>query len=575
MIIISNLEIIGKFLLFECIFSLLSWPVTSRLFGGLSDKGYSLAKIFGWVVVSYISFASATVKIIPLPNSWLVLGFWLALNLYFEARYRVIRQNWKSAFFPQLIFTTLFCFWAYVRGHQPEIYQIERFMDFATIQSLLKSNFLPLEDFWQAGTFLNYYYFGLFVGSQILRFTLSNAVSGFYLLICWGFAVLGLNVYQLAKNISGSVRAGLLSLFAVNFAGTAYSLWWIKNGSGWYPDPTRAIKGTIMELPLYSFLVADNHAHVWGLIFAIVFLTCLWLYYKKTASALPLFFLLGIAIMTNTWDFLFLSIPIGFILFFRKKFAHFLLFLTPFLVSLPWLYFFKTPVGGIGIVKSPSDPVLWLAHWGIFLGIVIAGLLVTRFNNNDFIKLLLSSAIFLLVFIEIFYFVDVLKDGEWFRANTTFKATIQIWLWLGVLFGPAIMLILKNVKPLLRIFLTILIYFILLLQAYFPYKALWQSTFEGRKFTGLETGLSWWKNKYPDDYAAYEFLKSVPERPVILEAEGESYTDTSRFSTFLGWPTVIGWAVHEWTWNGKYDLVGAKGAEVREVYTGYDLAKAQ
>ncbi len=53
---------------------------------------------------------------------------------------------------------------------------------------------------------------------------------------------------------------------------------------------------------------------------------------------------------------------------------------------------------------------------------------------------------------------------------------------------------------------------------------------------------------------------------MLVEADGDSYTDSARFSAFTGMPTVIGWPVHEWLWRGTYDVVAPRREDVRKIY---------
>ena len=52
----------------------------------------------------------------------------------------------------------------------------------------------------------------------------------------------------------------------------------------------------------------------------------------------------------------------------------------------------------------------------------------------------------------------------------------------------------------------------------------------------------------------------------MIEAVGDSYTDTDFISAFSGVPTVVGWRVHEWLWRGGYEPVGKREEEVRRFY---------
>lgn len=108
-------------------------------------------------------------------------------------------------------------------------------------------------------------------------------------------------------------------------------------------------------------------------------------------------------------------------------------------------------------------------------------------------------------------------------------------------------------------------------------------------FNSLKTyesidGLGWLQNEYPDDFALIKWLRSrhFPDSdslianqdlPVIVEADGDSYTDYERVSTFTGLPTVVGWAVHEWLWRGSYDVVAPRREDVRLIYEDTDQVK--
>ena len=45
-------------------------------------------------------------------------------------------------------------------------------------------------------------------------------------------------------------------------------------------------------------------------------------------------------------------------------------------------------------------------------------------------------------------------------------------------------------------------------------------------------------------------MKTIEGQPVVLEANGDSYSDYERVSAMTGLPTVLGWYVHEWLWRG-------------------------
>jgi uncharacterized membrane protein len=98
-----------------------------------------------------------------------------------------------------------------------------------------------------------------------------------------------------------------------------------------------------------------------------------------------------------------------------------------------------------------------------------------------------------------------------------------------------------------------------------------------RTYKGIN-GITWLKESYPDDFAGVQWLRNEystnrhidTTMPVIVEADGDSYTDHARISAFTGLPAVIGWPVHEWLWRGTYDVVAPRREEVRVIYESDD-----
>ena len=643
-----------------------SQPITYIFFGQLSDRGYSVAKFFGVLCISYIAFLGATLNIFPLNRTTLniIVCLWSGFNLglfFFKRRQSSeFRIAHSASHIPQIVgieaaFLLFFILWAYIRSYEPEIYSIERFMDFGFIKALFNTRTLPLEDIWFSGEVLNYYYFSHFIAYLLLSLASVPPESGFFVLVAWMFALLVICVYRAGADMLSFLAfkkerfsksfykvvffcAGGLSVFSVVFAGTFYGARWILNvlysaffdlpkPSFWYPEPTRSIPGTITEMPIFSFLVADLHPHVWGLLNGVLILSLLIALCKKNTAAQKtdksvlkwnngsvwlLSFLLGIAFMTNSWDVITLGLltvaVLSGIYYRRAKWRLLLFFLLipvlAYIAALPWSLFFKAPLTGIGKVPEVSPIIAWLLFWSPKAGLILlffGFLLVRAFKGRCHRKkrtdfkftypvphLSVSLAVLLLfIFMELFFFKDILMKGEWFRANTVFKISMQVWLWTGILSGSMMIgLIIKSERTLSKCLAALMIVLMLLGQSVYPVRAVWQATLANKERTGLNSGLNWWQKKYPHDYAAYQYLfsvaKNLPANDTvsfagrrIVEAEGESYTDVSRFSVFLGWPTIIGWPIHEWTWRGSYEQVGDRRTEVKEVYTGQETMKTR
>ncbi|MCX7881593.1 MAG: DUF2298 domain-containing protein, partial [Patescibacteria group bacterium] len=64
----------------------------------------------------------------------------------------------------EFLFVVSFIFWVFVRGQEPSIRGLEKFMDFGFINSILRAKHFPPLDMWLSGHSINYYYFGHLTG---------------------------------------------------------------------------------------------------------------------------------------------------------------------------------------------------------------------------------------------------------------------------------------------------------------------------------------------------------------------------------------------------------------------------
>lgn len=109
----------------------------------------------------------------------------------------------------------------------------------------------------------------------------------------------------------------------------------------------------------------------------------------------------------------------------------------------------------------------------------------------------------------------------------------------------------------------------------YPYFAINSYYGDLKKYKGLD-GTNYLKNTYQSDYEAITWINNnIDGQPVILEAQGDSYTDYGRISANTGLPTVLGWLVHEWLWRGSYDIPSPRIAEVKTLYETTDIKEAK
>ena len=83
---------------------------------------------------------------------------------------------------------------------------------------------------------------------------------------------------------------------------------------------------------------------------------------------------------------------------------------------------------------------------------------------------------------------------------------------------------------------------------------------------------SFLENDFAEDVGGIQWLKeNVKGSPVVLEANGDSYTGYERVSAMTGLPTLLGWYVHEWLWRDDTADLNQKSADVESIYTSSDV----
>ncbi len=295
--------------------------------------------------------------------------------------------------------------------------------------------------------------------------------------------------------------------------------------------------------------------------------------------------------------------------------------ITAVVTSLPFLFHFKSFVNGIAIncppgflantkigpflfeevAKCQHSP-LWmlLILWGFFIFCGVWLIIKVKSQKlkvkSEVDRLLLVFFFFslaLIIFPEFFYFKDIYPMH--FRSNTMFKLGYQAFILFSIVAGYTITSYVwkrksddgieaaemkHRVSRKGRLLFVVILLPMLFLVSIFPIFSV-RSYFNGLKVYRGIGGLQWLKDEYPDDWAGIEWIQSQKskvksqksDKYVLVEADGDSYTDYNRFSVFTGIPTVVGWAVHEWLWRGGYDVVAPRREEVAKIYESTDLAQ--
>ena len=304
-------------------------PLTQKIFGKVFyEFGYPFSKVLAILFLSYTTFVLGTSKIFAFTqiNLFILIGIFTLINFFLFTK--INKKNLQSKIyhlgsliiFEELLFLAAFIFWVYVRGQEPSIRGLEKFMDFGFINSILRSNFFPPTDIWLPPSPINYYYFGHLTGALLIKLTGVTPAAGYNLILATIFALGVTQIFSFVfnicyqylikvskqivniKNIIKLTFFGLVGSFIVNLGGNLHTIYLFTSGypnetpipfwkilgnysplKYWYPNATRFIPYTIHEFPSYSYVVADLHGHVFDIPFVLLTLAVLFIIViKKT-----------------------------------------------------------------------------------------------------------------------------------------------------------------------------------------------------------------------------------------------------------------------------------------------------
>ena len=305
---------------------LIAFPLAFILFSSLKDRGYSVAKPLGLILLSWPLWMLGSLHIVPTTplTLWAALGLFAVVSGWFAMRRRAemldfVRRERRALLLGEVVFLVLYGAWVIYRVYDPSIDSTEKPMDFAFLNASILTGFFPPEDPWLRGHDLPYYYFGYLMMGNLTELTFIPSRISYNLALALipamaGSAAYGL-VYNLTRAHGASFRKGMgfalvapVLLIAVsNLQGALEfirlrqwapaSFWeWlgIKNfgaleAASWRPTEhlwwwrsTRVIDSlneqggsldyTITEFPFFSFLLGDLHPHVMSIPFVLLFL---------------------------------------------------------------------------------------------------------------------------------------------------------------------------------------------------------------------------------------------------------------------------------------------------------------
>lgn len=298
-----------------------AFPLTFAFFRCLPDRGLTLTKIVGLLLLGFGFWIVAVLGIMP-PSRGAVIFVLVAVagvSWAVGSRHRdelkdYVRSHWRYILLVELMFFLVLAAAVYLRSFAPAIDSGEKPFELAFLNSINRADSFPPPDPWLSGENISYYYFGYVIVAALTKLTFLQTSVSFFLglatiaALTW-VAVVGL-VYNLVQIVRGrssapqigvrsvvfGLAAAVLVLVVSNLAG-AFELM-ARHGVGgggfyglvgmhgldgpydcsaapadcteWYPTRfywwwwgTRmGSSADIQEFPFFSLHFGDLHAHV-------------------------------------------------------------------------------------------------------------------------------------------------------------------------------------------------------------------------------------------------------------------------------------------------------------------------
>lgn len=401
------LEIFLWLLIIE-FFAFLSLPIVIKFFYHFKDKGFCAAKLIGIFLTSYLTWVFSFFLGFNINTIFLSVALFLTLSfvLFIREKDRILNEliDNKNTFFQiELLFLLLFHFFLFLRVQTPEILTLEKFMDFAFLNAIIKSTRMPPLDPWYAGGYINYYYFGYFITAVLTKISGFKTSITYNLMFATYYAIFSLLVFSLLFNLTKKYVYGLLGIVVIAILGNSFgiiqlftfafpqtadyiakvldleypiSCCWnpkatfeenLKAFSLW--PSTRIIPNSINEFPFASFLFGDLHPHYMGFSFQVLVLLFLLnifkCRYRRTLDllylSLALALIMGALSIINTWDyFSYVFLLLLITLFTRKREIIIISTLTiifSLLLFSPFYISFHPPQKEISTVKERTNPL--------------------------------------------------------------------------------------------------------------------------------------------------------------------------------------------------------------------------
>jgi YYY domain-containing protein len=166
-----------------------------------------------------------------------------------------------------LLWTAGFLFFAWQRSLAPDINGAEKYMDFAFLNALVRTDTMPPPDPWMSGATINYYYFGYLMFADLARLAPLPLAVSYNLCVATvgGLALAETSavVLALTRSWPSALFGGALSVLAGNLDGFLQLMekGTLRGMDYWRSSRVVDRGDTINEFPFFSTIHGDLHPH--------------------------------------------------------------------------------------------------------------------------------------------------------------------------------------------------------------------------------------------------------------------------------------------------------------------------
>jgi len=408
------------------VLGLVCFPLVSRICTNLKDKGYSISKLVGLVVLTFLVWILSSLTRLQFGYVSILISFLLlaAFCLYFGRKHLKLSE-WprKSIMVSEAVFAVAFVGFVLVMVGKPDIYfgGADFFMDYAFMGSILRGGYFPPVDPWYAGEAMSYYYGGHLITAILTMVTRVPPSIAFNIAVAmfFGLAVaasygLGFNLTR--RNLYGVVAALLVCiagyltgtyqlighLFDTDIMGASHIgapniIEWMLNFDFW--GAPWLIPYAMAQYPYYLFLAGTLHAFMMSIPFQVMFIMLLFALLKRSRfsekigrsdTLLDIFVLsltLGFFSILNTWEYpVYAALAVAaFVLLRIRRSIRGTVAVVGSIIVLSLLfylpYYFSRGLGGVGwfgLVTDRTDLASFFEACALFLFLLFSFLFVLR-----------------------------------------------------------------------------------------------------------------------------------------------------------------------------------------------------